>query len=569
MTITVLNRAAAADLQSTDPVLDDVRRLFADVTRYPLEVIEPDADLENDLGIDSVKLGEVLSVLRERFGLPAAAEEDPDGGLAHLRTVSAIAAAIATRRAGAALQADAPVPAPEPAVPGALETPVPTPTCVPGPSGTPVKAAVTPPAPSIGEEPQGIRTDPAQSSANPMSASVAPESVTPELVASGSIASRLAAPAPTVSASVTAFHPRAGAPPDSGLDAAAAVQAVFAEITNYPLELLDPEAHLEDDLGLGAEIVGRVAAALEARHGLAAGRLGGGASVTTIAGFTALLGAALRSGAFPARGQVAAEPATPPDVVTDLPFAGRIALVTGSGKGIGRLIARQLAALGARVIVNSFHSRALGEATTREICETGGDAHHIWGSVANPKQLDALFDEIGARHGGLDFLVCNASNGKLAPLSEITPEHWDRAFRSNVVALHQSARRAAELMAPRGGGRIVTMSTTVAHRYAPAYGCMAPIKAGVETLSRYLAVELAPQNIQVVCVSAGPVYGERLDAFPDSQAMIRGMEARTPGGRLLSPESVAAFVAMVLRDEVSMLNGSVLTMDGGLTLALA
>ncbi|MCL4167095.1 UNVERIFIED_CONTAM: hypothetical protein GTU68_004790, partial [Idotea baltica] len=90
-------------------------------------------------------------------------------------------------------------------------------------------------------------------------------------------------------------------------------------------------------------------------------------------------------------------------------LAGKIALVTGSGRGVGKVIARVLSARGATVIVNSFHSREAGEETAAEINRSGGQAIHIWGSVANPAQVDDMFNEIESRFGRLDILVCNAS----------------------------------------------------------------------------------------------------------------------------------------------------------------
>src|SRR5205085_1505679 len=136
---------------------------------------------------------------------------------------------------------------------------------------------------------------------------------------------------------------------------------------------------------------------------------------------------------------------------------GKVALVTGSGHGLGRAIAAQLARLGATVVVNSFHSRQRGEDATAEIVAAGGKAVHLWGSVTNPAHLGQIFGQIDSRFGGLDFFVSNASNGILAPVKDISPDHWDRAFRTNVIALHQIALLAAERMRRRGGGKIVAL----------------------------------------------------------------------------------------------------------------
>jgi NAD(P)-dependent dehydrogenase (short-subunit alcohol dehydrogenase family) len=244
------------------------------------------------------------------------------------------------------------------------------------------------------------------------------------------------------------------------------------------------------------------------------------------------------------------------------PFEGKVALITGSGHGIGRAIALRLGELGARVIVNSFHSRERGEQTAADIQAKGGDARHIWASVAKPESLKAMFEEVGDRYGTLDFFVSNASNGMIAPLEHITFEHWDRAFRTNVIALHQGAMAAARLMRPRGG-RIVTISSPGAHRYVPYFGCMGTVKAAMESLTRYLAIELGPDNIQVNCISAGPIYGELLNKFPEADKLIPYWESLAAGKRLAEEKDLAPFVVFLLSEESHWITGSVLLADSG------
>jgi NAD(P)-dependent dehydrogenase (short-subunit alcohol dehydrogenase family) len=244
---------------------------------------------------------------------------------------------------------------------------------------------------------------------------------------------------------------------------------------------------------------------------------------------------------------------------------GRTALVTGSGRGLGRDMAVYLAELGATVVVNSFHSRQQGIATAEEIQAAGGEAVHVWGSVANTEHVETLFGEIESRFGGLDFFISSASNGMLARLEDITPEHWEKAFRTNVVGLHQSALRAARLMRRRGGGKIITMSSPAAHGYVDYFGCMGAVKAAVESLTRSLAIELARDNIQVNCVSPGPVYGELLDKWPESQRLVAQWESNTAYGRLCEARDVSHFVAYLLSEPVKLFTGSVLVMDGGIS----
>lgn len=244
------------------------------------------------------------------------------------------------------------------------------------------------------------------------------------------------------------------------------------------------------------------------------------------------------------------------------PFSGRVALVTGSGRGIGRTIARLLAARGATVVVNSFHSRDQGEQTAAEIKAQGGTAVHLWGSVAKPDHVDDIFTKIEQQFG-LDILVCNASDGRIGSFLELTPDDWDRAFRTNVSGHHHCAIRAAQLMRPRGGGSIVTMSAVGAHHFIDGLGSQGVVKAAVESLTRYLACELGPFGIRVNCVAGGPVYGDLLSKFPAARATQNYWESMIPDGELCSPMDLAQTIAFLVSDEARGINGAVWMVDHG------
>jgi NAD(P)-dependent dehydrogenase (short-subunit alcohol dehydrogenase family) len=274
-------------------------------------------------------------------------------------------------------------------------------------------------------------------------------------------------------------------------------------------------------------------------------------------------------GKVPAQAEPLAAPPTnghQPDelnpTIAGKPLQGKVALVTGSGRGIGKVLAVRLADLGAQVIVNSFHSRDQGEQTTAEIRARGGEAVHLWGSVANPAQLKGIFEQIDARFGGLDFFVSNASAGVFAPLHLVTPEHWEKCYRTNVTALHQGAFLAADLMRKRGGGKIIALSSVGAQLCFDYFGCVGPVKAAVECLVRYLAVELAPDGIQVNTVTAGPVSGELLDGYPGRPRW----ERLTPRQRLVSEEEAVEPVVFLLTREGC--NGATLLIDAAGSLRL-
>ena len=247
------------------------------------------------------------------------------------------------------------------------------------------------------------------------------------------------------------------------------------------------------------------------------------------------------------------------------PFEGKIALITGSGRALGKDVAVYLASLGATVIVNSFHSREQGARTVEEIEAAGGKAIHLWGSVANLQHVEAIFEEIEQRFGGLDFFISNASNGMLGRLEDLTPEHFEKAYRTNVIGLHQCAVRAVNLMKNRGGGKIITLSSPACHGYVDYFGCMATVKAAVESLTKTMAIEFARYNIQVNCVSPGPIYGDLLNKWPESKRLIAEWEQATVTERLCVDRDVSHFIAYLLRDEVRLFTGSVLVMDGGIS----
>jgi NAD(P)-dependent dehydrogenase (short-subunit alcohol dehydrogenase family) len=179
--------------------------------------------------------------------------------------------------------------------------------------------------------------------------------------------------------------------------------------------------------------------------------------------------------------------------------------------------------------------------------------------VTNPKHLEQIFGEAESRFGGVDFLVSNASNGILAPLKDIQPEHWDLAFRTNIVGFHQSSLLAAAQMRKRGGGKIVALSSIGAQRCLDYLACIGTVKAAVESLVRYLAVELGGDNIQVNAVSAGPVYGELMEKYPDLETLRPRCEELTPRKKLNTEQEVAEAVTFLLNN--SGMSGSVLLLD--------
>ncbi|MEK8142922.1 SDR family oxidoreductase [Streptomyces sp. M10(2022)] len=247
-----------------------------------------------------------------------------------------------------------------------------------------------------------------------------------------------------------------------------------------------------------------------------------------------------------------------------------MALVTGGSKGTGRAIARELAARGAHIVLNYFHSHDQAKQTRDELTAEGHRVDLVRASVARQEQVDRMFAETDRLHGRLDILVNSAADGALLPLDQITDEHLDRAIEINYKGGLRCARAAAPLMARGGGGSIITVSALGGSQMVMAnYLACAPAKAAAEAASRYLAVELAPLGIRVNTASAAMLSSEVADKFPDAARMQDVIARATPSGRLGTPEEFATVVAFLASDDARWITGQVILADGGLTLGAA
>jgi enoyl-[acyl-carrier protein] reductase III len=244
---------------------------------------------------------------------------------------------------------------------------------------------------------------------------------------------------------------------------------------------------------------------------------------------------------------------------------GKIALITGGSRGIGRAITLKLATEGADVIINYFRKRQAAELTAQEARDKGVTAHIIKANLGEPEKIDNMFDEIGERFGRLDILINNAASGVARSALELDIRGWDWTMDVNAKAFLLCAQRAVKLM--KNGGKMVTISSLGSRLVMPIYTAVGVSKAALEALTRYLAIELAPMGICVNGIAAGAVESEALKMYTEGQDLPQLSWQTTPAGRMVQPEDIANVVAFLCSDEAAMIRGQIIVIDGGVSLA--
>jgi enoyl-[acyl-carrier protein] reductase III len=241
-------------------------------------------------------------------------------------------------------------------------------------------------------------------------------------------------------------------------------------------------------------------------------------------------------------------------------FEGASVFVTGGSRGIGKAIALRFAQLGAsRVAIGYLRNDSAAEAAAEELRAAGAEPVLVRGNVSS----DRIAREVGEL-GSLDALVHNAATGVIRPALEVEKKHWDWTLDANAHALLALAQAAAPQMKP--GGSIVGISSLGSVRVLENYVLVGTSKAALESLVRYLAVELAPRGIRVNAVSAGVVDTAALEHFPNREEMLRMARERTPAGRMVEAADVADAVVWLCSTDAEMVRGHTLVVDGGYSL---
>jgi NAD(P)-dependent dehydrogenase (short-subunit alcohol dehydrogenase family) len=248
-------------------------------------------------------------------------------------------------------------------------------------------------------------------------------------------------------------------------------------------------------------------------------------------------------------------------------LSGKVAIVTGSSRGIGRSIAEHLAAAGAKVVVSSRKAPACEEVVA-VIRKSGGEAIAIPAHIGDKAQLQNLVDETRKQWGRIDILVCNAaSNPYYGPMSGLPDEAFDKILKNNIVANHWLANLVLPGMAQRKDGAVVIVSSIGGLKGTATLGAYAISKAADMQLARNLALEWGMHNIRVNCIAPGLVKTDFAKALWDNPEILAHYESQTPLRRIGQPDDIGGIAAFLASPAAAFITGQTIVADGGVTIA--
>jgi 3-oxoacyl-[acyl-carrier protein] reductase len=248
-----------------------------------------------------------------------------------------------------------------------------------------------------------------------------------------------------------------------------------------------------------------------------------------------------------------------------LKLQNKVALVTGSGRGIGRAIALKFAEEGASLVINSLHEENCAS-VKREIESRGGRAMSAPCDVSDERSVAELFQRIEREYGGLDILVNNAGINIVRPALEMTEADWDRVLSVNLRSMFICSRSAAALMIPRKGGRIINIASLVGINPFPNRAPYATSKAGAIMLTRELAIEWGKHGITVNSIAPGFILTDMLrERISEGSINDKVILKRVPADRFGTVDDIAHSALFLAEDDTSYVTGQCLTVDGGYT----
>jgi 3-oxoacyl-[acyl-carrier protein] reductase len=241
-------------------------------------------------------------------------------------------------------------------------------------------------------------------------------------------------------------------------------------------------------------------------------------------------------------------------------LTGKVAIVTGGSRGIGRAIVIKLCGLGAEVIINYASDRGSAEELSRTVIANGDKAHVVRADVSKVEEIEKLFESVVARYGRLDILVNNAGVATYKAIADFSEDEFDTIMNLNLKGLFFCCREAARVMADNGC--IINIGSTVTRVMLPTYGAYAATKGAVEQITKVLAKELGARAIRVNTVSPGPVDTELFRAGKTDD-QIRQLANLAALGRIGTPEDIADMVGLLVDSQAGWVTGQNILVNGG------
>ena len=246
---------------------------------------------------------------------------------------------------------------------------------------------------------------------------------------------------------------------------------------------------------------------------------------------------------------------------------GKIALVTGSTKGIGRAIASRMAEQGAQVVVSS-RNQELCDEVAGEINAAGGTAIGIACNINYKEQLENLVKQTEIQLGSIDILVCNAAiNPYFGPSQEISDRAFDKVMHANIGSVHKLCQLVIPSMAGNGGGSVIIVSSIGGLKGSDALGAYAISKAADMQIARNLAVEWGPKNVRINCIAPGIVRTDFARALLENPEIYAATVSKYPLRRIGEPDEIAGTAVLLASDAGSFTTGQTIVIDGGGTIA--
>ena len=245
----------------------------------------------------------------------------------------------------------------------------------------------------------------------------------------------------------------------------------------------------------------------------------------------------------------------------DRALAGKTAVVTGASRGIGNAIACELAKRGANIAFNYLRNHTAARSAENHLSSFGVDVLRHRANIADHDAIKGFAQAVSERFPRVDILVNNAASGVMRPATELEVKHWDWTLDTNAKGPWLLTAALADSMPP--GSRVINISSPGSTRVLNAYFAVGVSKAALETVTRYMAIDLAPRGISVNTVSASFVDTDALNAFPNELGVKQVAHRPTPAGRAVSAQDVANVVALLCAPEAEMIRGQTITVDGG------